>query len=123
MILGWNCKFTPQSIDILLLIIHLGVLHHVISCRRMGTICSDEKIEGDFNFGISGSGSFIGRLYAGHFKPSFVALEISAGEFMIEVDFHVWHGSEFVQKHLVQCPTIDREIGLSGYQYCYSGLA
>lgn len=49
-------KLTPQGIDILLLIVHTNILHHVIPSSGVCSICSDQEVERDLDFFVPTGG-------------------------------------------------------------------
>ena len=44
---GLNLEFTPESVDILLLVVHSSVFHEMIPDRGVGAIGSDHQVEAD----------------------------------------------------------------------------
>ena len=82
MISSWNSKLTPQRVDIFLLIVHAGVLHHVKSYCGMGAVCANEEVKGDFYLFISRLKCFL--LCPGHFEPGLLPLEVGSGKLVAE---------------------------------------
>src|ERR1700688_4997756 len=94
-------EFAPQSVDVLLLVIHACVLHQMISYCGVCSICTDQEVEVDFNFFIAFSGSGFAPC-----EPGFVILEVSAGEFMVEEESDVWHCLQFVEEQFVKSSSV-----------------
>lgn len=79
-----DSKFTPERVDVLLLVVHARVLHEVVAGSGVGTIGTDEKVEGDFEFLLVACGGF--RL-----DPGYVVGKVCADELVVEADLHVGH--------------------------------
>ena len=47
---GRDVKFTPERVDVFLLVVDAGVLHHVIARSRVGSVGADEEVEVHFDF-------------------------------------------------------------------------
>lgn len=94
-------ELAPQSVDILLLVIHSGVLHQVISYCRVCSVCTNQEVKPDFDFFIAFSRSgFPAR------EPGFVVFEIGPSKFVVEEEFDVGHCLEFVQEKFVEPSSI-----------------
>lgn len=105
MVFWGDCKLAPQRVDVLLLIIHPGVFHHMIPCCGMSSISPYKKIKVDFDFLVSRTGDSI-YWFPNDFEPGLPPLDISASELVVEVELHVGHGFKFVQEDLVETSTV-----------------
>src|SRR5258706_4453626 len=82
-LLGLNLKLTPQGVDIFLLVIHAGVLHKVVSSSGMSSVCANQEVEFDFDFGRRGGRAMV--------KPGKFLFEISPDHLVVEEEFDVGH--------------------------------
>jgi hypothetical protein len=74
-------EFTPQGVDVLLLVVHSGELHQVVANGRVCAIRTNHEIESNLDF----SGPAIGgEIFVACLKPSFVSFEISSGKLVVE---------------------------------------
>lgn len=82
-----DTKLAPESVDILLLIVHPCELHHVVADCGMSTVSPYHEIKIDLDF----KGPSVGDvLLITNLKPCFSGLEVGAGEFVIEEQLNVW---------------------------------
>lgn len=78
---GFDAKFAPESVNVLLLVVHPRELHHMIADCGVCTICSYHEIKSDLDF----KGPVIGDvLLIPYFEPCLSCLKVSTGELMIE---------------------------------------
>ena len=102
----FDLEFTPQSINVLLLVVHPDVLHHVVPDGRVGAIGTDHEIESHLDF----RDSFLGLVSVfANFKPGFVCLKICTSELVVEEDCHVGHLLEDVEETFVEAAAVDGE--------------
>lgn len=100
-----DLEFTPEGIDVALLVVHTHELHHVVAHCRVSTVCAEHEVEGYLNF----MGAAIRRRGAPDFEPGLVASEVGAGELVVEKEFDVGHGLEHVKKAGVEPAAVDGE--------------
>lgn len=98
-ILSWrNAELAPQCIDVLLLIIHPGKFHHVVSCCRMGSIRADHEVKVNFDFWHA-----VRRIWKRSlardttFEPRFAGIEIGPGQFMIKEELHIRRAFQLIE--------------------------
>src|SRR5215469_11773332 len=82
-----HCKFTPQTIDVLLVIVHSGKFHHVVASGRMGSIGTNEEVESNFNLLCSIRSTVAGLIH--DLKPSLLLPEVGAGQLVLEEELDV----------------------------------
>lgn len=105
LVLMWgDLKFAPKSVDILLLVVHSRILHHVVPDGRVSTISANHEVEVNLDF----RDSFLGLVYVlTHFKPRLFVSEIGPRKFVVEKEGHVRHFFEDVKETLVETTSIN----------------
>jgi hypothetical protein len=84
--LRFDTKLAPESVDILLLIVHSRELHHVVANCGMSTVSPYHEIKVDLDF----KGPSVGDvLLITNLEPCSSGLEVGAGEFMIEEQLNI----------------------------------
>jgi len=75
------------------------------------SVCSNQEVEIDLDldFLVTFAKSSFASRYC---KPCLVILEVGTREFVIEVEFNVRHGLQFVQESFVKSSSIDGKICL-----------
>jgi hypothetical protein len=102
---GRDVEFGPETVDVILAVVHAGEFHEVIPCGRVGAISSDEQVECYFNFwvtffvdraagrlGRSLSVSEGGVADCAPLEPRFVEVEVGTDELVVEKECYVGHG-------------------------------
>ena len=82
----------------------------MVADRGVGAIGTNHKVEVDLDF--AGSVSWVGGALVSVFEPGLVALEIGAGELVVEEEGDVGHLFEHVEEALIQVATVDGEDAL-----------
>lgn len=98
-----NDKLAPEGVDIFLLVVDPGVLHHMVPCGGVSAIRSNKDIEGNRNlsgavlvlFSRSSLCRILGMVCPGNtgtlFEPCEVFVEVSTSKLVVEVESHVGH--------------------------------
>lgn len=81
-------ELTPQSVNVLLVVVHPGKLHKVVANSRMGTISANHEIKGDVNLLVT---RLLGRFSVSDFKPSFASAIVCACKLVVEEQLDVGH--------------------------------
>ncbi len=114
---GFDMELAPQGVDVFLLVVHAGVLHHVIPDGRMGAIGPNHEVELDLDLSrAAGCGFF----RASNLEPRLAGAEVSACQLVVEEDLDVGHLLQYVEELLVQPGAIYREDGLYTSAFCGS---
>lgn len=108
-LLGLDLELAPESVDILLLVVHPDVLHHMISDGRMSAISANHEVELDLNLLWSIGGRPLSPL---NLKPGFALAEVGSCQLVVEVKLHIGHSFQDVQQAFVQTTTVHGEDGL-----------
>jgi hypothetical protein len=80
---GRNDELAPETVDVFLGVVQPSVLHHVEAGCAVGSICANEKVEGDFDFGESLPHCFCTGVVCSaslKFEPGGVFVEIGTGK-------------------------------------------
>lgn len=102
-------ELAPQRVDVLLLIVHAGVLHHMVSHGRMSTVGADHQVKCNL---------LLARLLrwpaaALHLEPGLGPSEIRPHQLVVEEKGDVWHFLEHVKQAFVEAAAINGEDGLA----------
>jgi len=106
--IGLDLELAPQSVDVILTVVHPTVFHHVISHSGMSAIGANHEIKVDFD--LLGPASCL--LLALHLEPSLTPVEVGSSQFVVEENLDVWHLLEDVQHPFVQTRPVDGKYGL-----------
>lgn len=119
---GGDVEFAPEGVDVLLLVIDAGVLHHVVAGGGVGAVRADEEVEFHFDFRgalVKGVGWLLGGVLGvvgfwggAVLKPGGGFGVVGAGELVGEEEGYVWHGLEGIEEAFVQAGAVDGEDGL-----------
>ena len=115
-----NKELAPKRVDVFLLVVDAGELHHVVTCRRVRTIRANKDVERNRYLGGAVLMLFARILLGGVlsmiifgstralFEPGNVFVEVGASQLVIEVESDVWHSSQIVKETLVQSCSVHR---------------
>lgn len=81
---GGDSELAPESVDVLLLVVHARVLHEVVAGGGVGTVGTDEEVKGNFKL-------LPVACWGIRLEPSFVVGEICTNELVAKEDLHVGH--------------------------------
>jgi hypothetical protein len=108
--LGLYPELAPHGVDVLLLVVHACVLHHMVPDCRVGAIGANHEVEVNLDFAsplpLSRARAF------SHFEPGLVFPQVSARELVVEEEGDVGHPLQNVQQTLVEPAAVDGEDGL-----------
>ena len=108
-ILPWgNLELAPQGVDVLLLVVHTAVLHHVVAHGGVGAVGADHEIEVDLDL-LCATRGFGGTL---DLEPGPAGAEVGAGQLVVEEEAHVGHALEDVKQALIEPGPVNGEDGL-----------
>lgn len=102
-------EFTPQRVDVLLLIIHAGEFHQMVSDGRVSPICPNHEIKIYLNLPRAPVGR---RDYVTHFKPRFASAEVGTCQFVVEEQLDVRQRVQYIKKALIQARPVNSEYSL-----------
>lgn len=81
-------EFAPQSVDVLLLVVHSSKLHQVIANSRVCAIRANHEVKSNLNFSRAAIGS---EIFVACLKPGLVGFEISTGQLVVEEELDIGH--------------------------------
>ena len=116
---GRDVELAPQRVDVLLLVVDARELHKVVAGGGVGAVGADEEVEVDFLLGVAlvlgGGGGRLGRILGvvglgrvgAVLEPGGVAVEVRAGELVVEEEGHIGHGFQGVEEAFVEPRAVD----------------
>lgn len=100
-----DAEFAPQRVDVLLLVVDTGELHHVEAASGVSTVRADKVVERDLDLGGSASdaqrvglGSFAGNATL---EPCLVCTEVSASQLVVEEQLDIRRALQRVEEGIV----------------------
>lgn len=111
-ILGWwNTELAPQRVDVLLLVVDPGKLHHVEAGGRVCPVGADEVVVRDLDLGRSACHTQVvglgGFAWDAAFKPCFVGAEVRTCQLVVEEELDIRFALQLVEEGIVQGAPID----------------
>lgn len=80
-------ELAPKTVDILLMIVHPGELHHVVPGGGVGSICSDEEIKRHLDLSVAIGWGDVGHVH--DFEPCLLLPEVRACQLMLKEELDI----------------------------------
>lgn len=82
---GVDAKLAPQGVNILLLVVHAGKLHHVVADSRVCAIGANHDVKVNFHLARAAArGESVAVL-----DPGLALAKVGAGELVVKVEFYI----------------------------------
>lgn len=88
---GSNSELAPQSVNVFLLVGDPCVLHEVKTNCRVGAVCTDHEVEGDFEFFLPVSRDRFSVVAVLPLEPGAIMFKVRASKFTVEVKVDIRH--------------------------------
>lgn len=88
-----KAELTPKCVNVFLLVIHAGKLHHMIANGRMGAVGPKHNVKVDFHL----TGTTARREPISVFNPSLARAKVGTRELVVEEEFDIWEILKSIQ--------------------------